>query len=37
MNEKKSFQNPMMALDWMKDAYEYALDSSQRWILFSRS
>ncbi len=34
MNEKKSFQNPMMAFDWMKDAYEYGLDSSQRWILF---
>jgi pimeloyl-ACP methyl ester carboxylesterase len=34
MNGKKNFQNPMMAFDWMKDAYEYWLDSSQRWILF---
>jgi pimeloyl-ACP methyl ester carboxylesterase len=34
MNEKKNFQNPMSAFDWMKDAYEYWLDSSQRWILF---
>jgi pimeloyl-ACP methyl ester carboxylesterase len=34
MNEKKNSKNPMMAFDWMKDAYEYWLDSSQRWILF---
>ena len=24
----------MMGFDWMKDAYEYWLDSTQRWILF---
>lgn len=24
----------MMAFDWMKDAYDYWLDSAQRWILF---
>ena len=23
-----------MAFDWIKDAFEYGLDSSQRWILF---
>jgi pimeloyl-ACP methyl ester carboxylesterase len=34
MNGKKNFQNPMMAFDWIKNAYEYWLDSSQRWILF---
>jgi pimeloyl-ACP methyl ester carboxylesterase len=34
MNGKKNFQNPMMAFDWIKDAYEYGLDASQRWILF---
>ena len=34
MNGKKNLKNPMMAYDWMKDAVEYWLDSSQRWILF---
>ena len=34
MNGKKNFQNPMIASDWMKDAYQYWVDSSQRWILF---
>jgi pimeloyl-ACP methyl ester carboxylesterase len=34
MNGKKKLKNPMTASDWMKDAYEYWLDSSQRWILF---
>jgi pimeloyl-ACP methyl ester carboxylesterase len=34
MNAKMNFQNPIMAFDWMKDAYNYWLDSSQRWILF---
>ena len=34
MNGKKNFQNPMMTFDWMKDAIEYGLDSSQRWTLF---
>jgi pimeloyl-ACP methyl ester carboxylesterase len=34
MNGKKNLKNPMMAYNWMKDAYEYWLDSSQRWILF---
>jgi pimeloyl-ACP methyl ester carboxylesterase len=27
-------ENPMMAFDWIKDGYQYWLDSSQRWILF---
>jgi len=30
MTVKKNIQNPMMALDWIKDAYEYGLDSIQR-------
>jgi pimeloyl-ACP methyl ester carboxylesterase len=34
MTVKKNIQNPMMAFDWIKDAFEYWLDSSQRWILF---
>jgi pimeloyl-ACP methyl ester carboxylesterase len=34
MNGKKNLKNPMTAYDWIKDAYEYWLDSSQRWILF---
>jgi pimeloyl-ACP methyl ester carboxylesterase len=34
MNEKKNSKNPIMAFSWMKDAYEYWLDSTQRWILF---
>ena len=34
MNGKKNLKNPMTAYDWMKDAVEYWLDSSQRWILF---
>ena len=34
MNGKKNLKNPMTAFDWMKDVYEYWLDSSQRWILF---
>ena len=34
MNEKKNLKNPMTSYDWMKDAVEYWLDSSQRWILF---
>ena len=34
MNGKKNLKNPMTSYDWMKDAVEYWLDSSQRWILF---
>jgi pimeloyl-ACP methyl ester carboxylesterase len=34
MNGKKNLENPMTAFDWMKESYEYWLDSSQRWILF---
>jgi len=34
MNARKNFQNPLIAFDWIKNAYEYWLDSSQRWILF---
>ena len=34
MNAKENFFSPLTAFDWMKDAYEYGLDSSQRWILF---
>ena len=34
MNGKKNSKNPIMTFDWMKDAYEYWLDSSQRVILF---
>jgi hypothetical protein len=34
MNDKKNSNNPIIAFDWMKDSYEYWLDSSQRWILF---
>jgi pimeloyl-ACP methyl ester carboxylesterase len=34
MNAKKNLQYPMPVLDWVKDAYEYWLDSCQRWILF---
>ena len=34
MNAKMNWQSPMAAFDWVKDAYEYWLDSSQRWILF---
>lgn len=34
MNEKKNAKNPMMTFEAMKDAYEYWLDSLQRWILF---
>jgi pimeloyl-ACP methyl ester carboxylesterase len=34
MNEKVSSKNQVMAFDWMQEAYEYWLDSSQRWILF---
>lgn len=34
MNENKNSKNPIMAFDWMKNAYKYWLDSSQRWILF---
>ena len=34
MNGNKNSKNPMMTSDWMKNAVEYWLDSSQRWILF---
>ncbi len=34
MNGKKNLKNQMTSSDWMKHAYEYWLDSSQRWILF---
>jgi pimeloyl-ACP methyl ester carboxylesterase len=34
MKQENSFENPIMAFDWMKDAYEYLLDASQRSILF---
>jgi pimeloyl-ACP methyl ester carboxylesterase len=34
MIEEKNFENPTMVFDWMKDAYEYLLDASQRSILF---
>jgi pimeloyl-ACP methyl ester carboxylesterase len=34
MNENTNSRNPIMSFDWMKDACEYWLDSSQRWILF---
>jgi len=34
MNAKMNWQSPTAAFDWVKDAYEYWLDSSQRWILF---
>jgi hypothetical protein len=34
MDRKNKAQNPITARDWMKDACEYGLDSSQRWILF---
>jgi len=34
VNENKDFKNPIMAYDWLKDAYEDWLDSGQRWILF---
>ncbi len=34
MNETMNSKTPMMSFDWMKDAYEYWLDSSQRGILF---
>ena len=34
MNEKKNSKNPIITFNWMKDAYEYWLDSSQRSILF---
>ena len=34
MNAIKNLQYPMPVLDWVKDAYEYWLDSCQRWILF---
>ncbi|MEN6375119.1 MAG: DUF3141 domain-containing protein [Smithella sp.] len=34
MNENMNSKNPAMAFDWMKEAYEYWLDSGQRSILF---
>jgi hypothetical protein len=34
MNENMNSKNPTMAFDWMKEAYEYWLDSGQRSILF---
>lgn len=34
MNEKKNFKNPVIEFDWIKKAYEYGLDATQRWILF---
>ncbi len=34
MNEEKNSNIPTMAFDWVKDAYEYWLDSGQRRILF---
>ena len=34
MEEKKSFQNPVIEFDMIKEAYGYGLDSTQRWILF---
>ena len=34
MNENMNSENSNMAFDWMKEAYEYWLDSGQRSILF---
>lgn len=34
MNKNMNSKNPTMAFDWMKEAYEYWLDSGQRSILF---
>jgi len=34
MNEKMNSKNQVMTFVWMKNAFEYWLDSSQRWILF---
>jgi len=34
MNDKKYFENHMMGAGWMQNAYEYGVDSWQRWILF---
>jgi hypothetical protein len=34
MNKQKNSNDPIMAFEAIKEAYEYWLDSSQRWILF---
>ena len=34
MSEKNKRQQPMRVHDWIKHAYDYGLDSTQRWIMF---